>query len=216
MKTLIRVNTSEPRTAAACHRYRRQIYRARGMPAAHHRYRTVPYRMRHLDRVHHRYHAGAVRPVFHHDSFHACSSQQAFTQGLIPFTSFFLYFHHPPLHHCTATLQFFNKNNGGWMLAAWLSGLRGYLPNVSLASQSLARMLRLLQAVGPQPSDGRPLASRGSHVAGCHRHFVHRLTTLASVASRARTFIPSQNAKRTYHSCTVYTGCQLITGEQGY
>ena len=81
------------------------------------------------------------------------------------------------------------------MLAAWLSGLRGYLPNVSLASQSLASMLRLLQAVGPQPSDGRPLASRGSHVAGCHRHFVHRLTTLASVASRARTFIPSQNAK---------------------
>ena len=40
MKTLIRVNTSEPRTAAARHRYRRQIYRARGTPAAHHRYRT--------------------------------------------------------------------------------------------------------------------------------------------------------------------------------
>ena len=97
MKTLIRVNTSEPRTAAACHRYRRQIYRARGTPAVHHRYRTVPYRMRHLDRVHHRYHAGAVRPVFHHNSFHACSSQQAFTQGLIHFTSFFLYFHPPSL-----------------------------------------------------------------------------------------------------------------------
>ena len=97
MKTLIRVNTSEPRTAAACHRYRRQIYRARGTPAAHHRYRTVPYRMRHLDRVHHRYHAGAVRPVFHHDSFHACSSQQAFTQGLTPFTSFFFLFPPPSL-----------------------------------------------------------------------------------------------------------------------
>ena len=81
------------------------------------------------------------------------------------------------------------------MLAAWLSGLGGYLPDVSLASQSLARMLRLLQAVGPQPSDGRPLASRGSHVAGCHKHFVHRLTTLASVASRARTSIPSEIAK---------------------
>ena len=69
-------------------------------------YGTVPYASPRP--VHHRYHAGAVRPVFHHDSFHACSSQQAFTQGLIPFTSFFLFF--PPtslasLYFYTSVLQ---------------------------------------------------------------------------------------------------------------
>ena len=100
-KGLIRVNTSEFRTAAACHRYRRQIYRACGTPAAHHRDCTVPYRMCHLDRVHHRYHAGAFRPVFHHDSFHACSSQQAFTQGLIPASI------HPRLDPFHKLLSFF-------------------------------------------------------------------------------------------------------------
>ena len=135
---------------------------------------------------------------------------------LILFTSFFLYFPPPSLASLYCYTSVLQLNNEGWMLAAWLYGLRGYLPNVSLASQSLARMLRLLQSVGPQPSDGRPLASRRSHVAGCHRHFVHQLTTLASVTSRAHTSFPSQHAKEPIFLTVVYTGCQWITCEQGY
>ena len=114
-------------------------------------------------------------------------SRKAWSLGL--HASFYL-FHHPlaSLFPCTSAVQ---QKIRFRCLPPGSLGSGGILPDVSLASQSPAWRLRLLQTVGPQRSESCPLASQGSHAAGCHRHFVHRLTTLASVAPRAWTSTPS-------------------------
>ena len=146
-KAFLKINSSPLRIVCIHHCY-----------CAHFLYRIH----QHCCRVHHCYHADAVRSwqkssTLIASSIHARPDLFAHTL-LSPF-----FFHHLPTHHCTVALQFFNKIRVGCLLPG--SPGSGVLPNVSFASQLLAHMLRLLQAAKPQPPDGWPPTSQGSHVA---------------------------------------------------